>query len=341
MMDAYSFDADDAGATRSYLAMKAAYEAFFRADRRQRHLRRGRHRRHGRQLLPRVHGARRGGRQRPVLQRGERLRRQPREGAQRDSCPRDSPTRPRPAPSRNFPTPGRGHDRRPGGRRPTACAADRQFKTLVYIGDGKPVRRHPARLRRARGGQAGLARVHAPSAGDAGGDRAGHGRQAGQPRRRQGNDQGPAGAGGNLRRPRDPADRQRHDGRQPGRLSPAKRQRGPRPGDHPLRRLPARAGGRARPGRGPAAEDAPRHRGRATSSSSAPSTPSGSTPATPTTRRRRHLFVMGCYGIGISRTLQAVHRAEPRCRRHHLALGDRALPGAGLPARSRRTPRRP
>jgi prolyl-tRNA synthetase len=30
MMDAYSFDADDAGATRSYLAMKAAYEAFFR-----------------------------------------------------------------------------------------------------------------------------------------------------------------------------------------------------------------------------------------------------------------------------------------------------------------------
>ncbi|MDR1010211.1 MAG: proline--tRNA ligase [Opitutaceae bacterium] len=30
MMDAYSFDADDAGATRSYMAMKAAYEAFFR-----------------------------------------------------------------------------------------------------------------------------------------------------------------------------------------------------------------------------------------------------------------------------------------------------------------------
>lgn len=30
MMDAYSFDADDAGAERSYLAMKAAYEAFFR-----------------------------------------------------------------------------------------------------------------------------------------------------------------------------------------------------------------------------------------------------------------------------------------------------------------------
>ena len=30
MMDAYSFDADDAGAVRSYMAMKAAYEAFFR-----------------------------------------------------------------------------------------------------------------------------------------------------------------------------------------------------------------------------------------------------------------------------------------------------------------------
>jgi len=30
MMDAYSFDADDAGAIKSYLAMKAAYEAFFR-----------------------------------------------------------------------------------------------------------------------------------------------------------------------------------------------------------------------------------------------------------------------------------------------------------------------
>ena len=30
MMDAYSFDADDNGAIRSYLSMKAAYEAFFR-----------------------------------------------------------------------------------------------------------------------------------------------------------------------------------------------------------------------------------------------------------------------------------------------------------------------
>jgi prolyl-tRNA synthetase len=30
MMDAYSFDADDAGAVRSYMAMKAAYESFFR-----------------------------------------------------------------------------------------------------------------------------------------------------------------------------------------------------------------------------------------------------------------------------------------------------------------------
>jgi prolyl-tRNA synthetase len=30
MMDAYSFDADDAGAVKSYMAMKAAYEAFFK-----------------------------------------------------------------------------------------------------------------------------------------------------------------------------------------------------------------------------------------------------------------------------------------------------------------------
>ena len=30
MMDAYSFDADDAGAVKSYQAMKAAYESFFR-----------------------------------------------------------------------------------------------------------------------------------------------------------------------------------------------------------------------------------------------------------------------------------------------------------------------
>jgi prolyl-tRNA synthetase len=30
MMDAYSFDADDAGAVKSYMAMKAAYESFFR-----------------------------------------------------------------------------------------------------------------------------------------------------------------------------------------------------------------------------------------------------------------------------------------------------------------------
>jgi len=57
MMDAYSFDANDDGAVKSYFAMKTAYEKFFKRVRRAGDRGRGRHRRHGRKLFPRVHGA--------------------------------------------------------------------------------------------------------------------------------------------------------------------------------------------------------------------------------------------------------------------------------------------
>ena len=80
MMDAYSFDADDAGAIKSYMAMKDGLRGLLPPHRRPRHRGRGRHRRHGRQLLPRVHDPGRRRRQRPLLQRGERLRGEPGKG---------------------------------------------------------------------------------------------------------------------------------------------------------------------------------------------------------------------------------------------------------------------
>jgi prolyl-tRNA synthetase len=190
MMDAYSFDADDAGAVRSYEAMKAAYEAFFRRVGARAICGRGRHRRHGRKPFPRVHGAGRGGGQRPALQRGERLCRQPREGEERPSCRRASRTRRRSGPLEEFPTPGVVTIAALEAP-PYSVPADRQFKTLVYIGDGRPLRSScgDATSSRRRSWDP---RLHARAAGDAGGDRARVGREARQPGNGEGHDQEPA-----------------------------------------------------------------------------------------------------------------------------------------------------
>jgi prolyl-tRNA synthetase len=50
---------------------------------------------------------------------------------------------------------------------------------------------------------------------------------------------------------------------------------------------------------------------------------------------REHPMVMGCYGIGITRTIAAVIEAELRCRRHHLAVAGGALPCAHRVSRPR------
>ena len=112
---------------------------------------------------------------------------------------------------------------------PYSVPADKQFKTLVYMGDGKPflvILRGCDDLEEREARRAGLSRS---ASGHAGRDRAGHGREARQPRRRQGHDQRPAGSRRRLCRPRDQARRQRHDRRQQGWIPHPERERRPRP----------------------------------------------------------------------------------------------------------------
>ena len=47
----------------------------------------------------------------------------------------------------------------------------------------------------------------------------------------------------------------------------------------------------------------------------------------PRRERADHPMIMGCYGIGIGRTVAAGDRAEPRRQRHHLAAAARAVRG--------------
>jgi hypothetical protein len=282
MMDAYSFDADDAGAIRSYMAMKAP-TSVLPPDRAQAISVEADTGVMGGSFLARVHGAGRGGRRRPVLQRGERLRGEPGEGEERPRAGRISPTRPRRARSRSFPTPGvvtiAALEAPPYG-----VPADRQFKTLVYIGDGRPfavILRGCDELEEAKLGALGftLRRPATPEEIEpVMGARPG---SLGRSRARS----EPARSPGSSPTTRS-ACRQRHDRREPGRLPPAQRQRRPRPRDHALRRLPAGAGGGAGPAARPAAQGPPRRSRSATSSSSGPSTPRSSTRATPTTRSK-------------------------------------------------------
>jgi prolyl-tRNA synthetase len=188
--------------------------------------------------------------------------------------------------------------------RPYGVPADQQFKTLVYIGDGKPfavILRGCDELEEAKLGALGFAPARP---GDAGGDRAGHGREARAASARSGHDQERRRPGGDLRRPRDPPRRQRHDRGQPGRRPPAQRQRGrdleiTRFGD--FRRVQA---GEPDPGRPAAAGRRGIEVGHIFKLGTKYSEriDAGYTDD----KKERHLFVMGCYGIGISRTMQAL-----------------------------------
>ena len=136
MMDAYSFDADDGGATRSYLAMKAAYEAFFR--------------RVGAQaiaveadtgvmggsfshefMVPAEVG------DNDLLYNEESGYAANREKARSALVPEGLADAAPEGPPEEFPTPGAvtiaALEAAPYG-----VPADRQFKTLLYVGDGKP-----------------------------------------------------------------------------------------------------------------------------------------------------------------------------------------------------------
>jgi prolyl-tRNA synthetase len=136
MMDAYSFDPDDEGATRSYLAMKAAYESFFR--------------RLGTQtmtveadtgvmggsfshefMVPAEVG------DDDLFYNEESGYAANREKATSSIVPAGLSDAPAGAPVEEFPTPGvttiAGLEAAPHG-----VPADRQFKTLVYVGDKGP-----------------------------------------------------------------------------------------------------------------------------------------------------------------------------------------------------------
>ena len=136
MMDAYSFDADDAGAVRSYMAMKAAYEAFFR--------------RVGAEaiaveadtgvmggsfshefMVPAEVG------DDDLFYNEESGYSANREKARSAIVPEGLADAPAGLPVEEFPTPGAvtiaALEAAPYG-----VPADKQFKTLVYVGDGKP-----------------------------------------------------------------------------------------------------------------------------------------------------------------------------------------------------------
>ena len=164
MMDAYSFDADDEGAIRSYVAMKAAYEAFFR--------RIGAH-----AISVEADTGVMGGSyshefmvpaevgDNDLFYNEESGYAANREKARSSIVPEGLADA---APGRaleEFPTPGvvtiAALEAPPYG-----VPADRQFKTLVYIGDGRPfavVLRGSDELEEAKLGLAGL---HARAAGD-------------------------------------------------------------------------------------------------------------------------------------------------------------------------------
>jgi prolyl-tRNA synthetase len=136
MMDAYSFDADDEGAVRSYMAMKAAYEAFFR--------------RIGAQaiaveadtgvmggsyshefMVPAEVG------DNDLFYNEESGYAANREKARSAIVPKDLADAPPGKAPEEFATPGVVTIAALEAQ-PYAVPADRQFKTLVYIGDGRP-----------------------------------------------------------------------------------------------------------------------------------------------------------------------------------------------------------
>ena len=255
MKDAYSFDADDEGATRSYLAMKNAYTRFF-----------------ARCGLKTISveadtGVMGGSFSHEFMvpaevgdddvfyceASGYAANRQK---ATSGLVPADLPDAAPAGPLEEFPTPGVVTIAALAAA-PYEIPAARQFKTLLYVGDGRlfaVVLRGGDDLEEAKLGALGFSLWRPATPEEI---RPADGRGARQPRRGARHDQGPGGARRHLRRSCDPPHRQRRHGRQPRRLPPAQCQRHPRPGHLPVWRLPERARGRAVPQIGPAAPALP------------------------------------------------------------------------------------
>ncbi|HEY5078448.1 MAG TPA: proline--tRNA ligase [Opitutaceae bacterium] len=136
MMDAYSFDGDDEGSVRSYHAMKAAYEAFFRrvganaicveADT---GVMGGTHSHEF--MVPAEVG------DNDLFYNEESGYAANREKARSALVPEGFADAPPAGALEEFPTPGLVTIAALAAAHPSATA-DKQFKTLVYIGDGKP-----------------------------------------------------------------------------------------------------------------------------------------------------------------------------------------------------------
>ena len=128
------------------------------------------------------------GRRRRRLLRRERLLRQPREGHQRHRAEGSRRRGPGRRALEEFRHAGHRDHRGPRGRA-LQRGPGQTIQDPRLHGRRQAVPRGPARLRRPRGGEARRARLPAVARGHAGGDRAGHGRQARQPRHGQGHDQ--------------------------------------------------------------------------------------------------------------------------------------------------------
>jgi prolyl-tRNA synthetase len=160
MMDAYSFDADDEGAVRSYHAMKAAYEAFFRrvgaraisveADT---GVMGGSHSHEF--MVPAEVG------DNDLLFNDESGYAANREKARSSLLPAGFADAAPAGALEEFPTPGVATIAALAAE-PFSVPADRQFKTLVYVGDGRPfavVLRGSDELEEAKLGALGFALV--------------------------------------------------------------------------------------------------------------------------------------------------------------------------------------
>ena len=213
MMDGYSFDADDAGAIRSYQAMKGAYEAFFRrigvlaicveADT-------------GVMggsfshefMVPAEVG------DDDLFYNEESGYAANREKARSTIVPEGLAEAAPAGPLEEFPTPGVVTIAALAAA-PHSVPAERQFKTLVYIGDGKPflvILRGSDELEEAKLGSLGFTLVRPATAEEIEPVLGAKPGSLGAVRATIKNREAP---GRNLRRPRDPAGRQRGHRLQP------------------------------------------------------------------------------------------------------------------------------
>ena len=301
MKDAYSFDATDEAAQASYRKMYDAYTRIFQRCGLKTIAGRGRHRRDGRQVLARVHGAGRDGRERGGLLRGVRLCGERREGDQPRCrrCRRPKSDRPDVGEVRHA---GRGDHRgaeqgalQRGGRPPDQDAG---VSRRQQAGADPAARRRPVER-----GQAGRRAGHGELPARRGG---GDLRRAGRASRAAWARSGVTQAAGLRRRsacatPPDMTTGANADGFHLrhvaiGRDIQVDALGGPAPG----------AGGRALPQVRQAAQDPARHRGRPRLQARHQVQRGAATRCSSTRPGKQQPAIMGCYGIGVTRTLQAV-----------------------------------